>query len=147
MAIKIRKVSRFSKRTFEAVLRLLPQLTDDPGVLTEQLFKSILTSGSSHLFIAELDNKKIAGMFTIGIYNSPTGKKVWIEDVVVEKSHRGNGIGKKMMLYAIDYSGSLGAKDVRLTSRPSRIAANELYRSLGFLQYETNFYKYLLVYD
>jgi ribosomal protein S18 acetylase RimI-like enzyme len=91
-----------------------------------------------------VDNKQIAGMLTIGTYKTPTGIKVWIEDVVVDELQRGKGVGKELMLFAISYSKSLGAKDVRLTSRPSRIEANELYSKLGFRKYETNFYKYVL---
>jgi len=83
-------------------------------------------------------------MLSIGTYKTPTGIKVWIEDVVVDESYRGKGIGKELMNFAVNYSKSLGAKDVRLTSRPSRIAANKLYSKLGFKKYETNFYKYML---
>ena len=81
-------------------------------------------------------------MLTIAVYKTPSGIKVWIEDVAVDEAHRGKGIGKELMLAAIDYSKSLGSKDIRLTSRPSRIAANELYLKLGFKKYETNFYRY-----
>jgi ribosomal protein S18 acetylase RimI-like enzyme len=35
-----------------------------------------------------------------------------------------------------------GAKTVELTSRPSREAANRLYRRLGFEIRETNVYRY-----
>jgi ribosomal protein S18 acetylase RimI-like enzyme len=142
--MEIKKINRFRERAFEAVSRLLPQLSSDAELLTRQYFKSILASESIHLFIAELDNKQICGMLTIATYKTPSGIKVWIEDVVVDESYRGMGIGKELMLFAIDYSKSLGAKDVRLTSRPSRIAANELYLKLGFKRYVTNCYKYLL---
>jgi ribosomal protein S18 acetylase RimI-like enzyme len=83
-------------------------------------------------------------MLTIGTCLTPSGAKVWIEDVVVDEAQRGKGIGKEMMLFAINYSKALGAESVSLTSRPSRIAANELYQKIGFKQYETNVYKYLL---
>jgi ribosomal protein S18 acetylase RimI-like enzyme len=142
--MEIKKITRFNKRTFEAVSRLLPQLSSEPELLTEQYFKSILASRAVHFFIAVLDNKQIAGMLTIGTYTTPTGIKVWIEDVVVDESQRGKGIGKELMFFAIEYSKSLGAKDIRLTSRPSRIAANELYRNLGFEKYETNIYRYCI---
>jgi len=49
-----------------------------------------------------------------------------------------------MMLFAIEYARSAGAKAVDLTSKPSRIAANQLYRKTGFLLRETNVYRYLL---
>ena len=141
--MEIKKITRFNERTFEAVSRLLPQLSSEAVLLSRQYFKSILASESIHFFIAELDKKQIAGMLTIATYKTPSGIKVWIEDVVVDQSLRGKGIGKELMLFAIDYSRSLGAKDIRLTSRPSRIAANELYLKLGFKKYETNFYRYL----
>jgi ribosomal protein S18 acetylase RimI-like enzyme len=142
--MEIKRIRRFSRRTFEAVAGLLPQLSPDAALLTREYFKDILKSDGTHLFLAELDDKQIAGMLTIGAYSTPTGIKVWIEDVVVNEPYRGKGIGKELMLFAISYSKSLRAKDVRLTSRPARIAANELYSKLGFRRYETNFYKYLL---
>jgi ribosomal protein S18 acetylase RimI-like enzyme len=142
--MEIKRINRFSERAFDAVSMLLPQLSPDAELLTRQDFKSILASGNIHFFIAELEKKQIVGMLTIASYKTPSGIKVWIEDVVVDESQRGKGIGKDFMLFAIGYSKSLGAKDIRLTSRPSRIAANELYLKLGFKKYETNFYKYLL---
>ncbi|MGC1390872.1 MAG: GNAT family N-acetyltransferase [Bacteroidales bacterium] len=140
--MKIKKIDRFSERVYQAVLRLIPQLSSDADLSDKQYFKSILSSENSHFFIAELDNKRIAGMLTIGSYRIPTGIKVWIEDVVVDETQRGKGIGKELMLHAIKYSGSLGAKTVGLTSRPSRASANRLYQKMGFVRYETNVYKY-----
>jgi ribosomal protein S18 acetylase RimI-like enzyme len=105
-------------------------------------FKEILKSKKTHLFIAELNKKQIAGMLTIGTYDIPTGTKVWIEDVVVDESQRGKGIGRALTLFAIDFAKSKGYKAIELTSRPSRIAANQLYRNMGFVLRETNVYRY-----
>jgi ribosomal protein S18 acetylase RimI-like enzyme len=142
--MKIKKIKRFSVRVYEAVLSLLPQLASEADLPTKEYFESILKSDNIHFFIAELDNKQIVGMITVGTYRIPSGTKVWIEDVVVDESQRGKGIGKELILHAINYSGSLGAKSVGLTSRPSRTSANRLYQKLGFVRYETNVYKYLL---
>ena len=142
--MEIKKIKRFSERAFEAISRLMPQLSPDSELITRSYFKSILASENVHFFIAGLQNKQIAGMLTIGTYKTPTGIKVWIEDVVVDESIRGKGIGKELMLFAIEYSKSLGAKDIKLTSRPARVEANELYKKLGFKKYETNFYRYQL---
>ena len=142
--MKIKKINRFSERVFEAVLKLLPQLAPDTDLPARQYVEDILTSENIHFFIAELDNKQIIGMLTIGTYDILTGKKVWIEDVVVDESQRGKGFGKEMVKFAIEYSETLGAASVALTSRPSRVEANELYKKLGFVLHETNVYKYLL---
>jgi ribosomal protein S18 acetylase RimI-like enzyme len=142
--MKIERVNKISDRVFEAVLRLLPQLAPDADLPSKEYFKSILASENIHFFTGELDDKRIVAMLTIGTYNIPSGTKVWIEDVVVDESQRGKGLGEELMLFAIDYSKSLGTGSVSLTSRPSRIAANRLYQKLGFVQYATNVYKYLL---
>lgn len=140
--MKIRKVKRFNVKIFKAVNRLLPQLDKDAGLMTEEKFRSILLSGSTHFFIAETEDKEIAGMLSAVLYLIPTGTKFWIEDVVVDEAYRGKGIGKDMMLTAIAFAKSEGAKSVDLTSRPDRVAANKLYRELGFLLRETNVYRY-----
>jgi GNAT superfamily N-acetyltransferase len=83
-------------------------------------------------------------MLTIAVCNIPTGVKVWIEDVVVDESQRGKGIGMELMNTAINFAITLGAKSVELTSRPSRIEANKLYLKMGFVLRETNVYRYHL---
>jgi ribosomal protein S18 acetylase RimI-like enzyme len=140
--MEIKKINRFNKRVFEAVLRLLPQVASDAVLPTERYFRSILAADNIHFFIAERENKEIVGMLTIGTINLTSGLKVWIEDVIVDESQRGKGYGQELILFAINYSRSLGAKSVGLTSRPSRIAANKLYQKLGFIKYETNVYRY-----
>jgi len=142
--MKIGRIKRFNEKVFEAVLRLLPQLDPDAVLPDKEYFESILASENIHFFTGELDDNRIVAMFTIGTYNTPSGTKVWIEDVVVDESQRGKGFGEEMMLFAIDYSKSLGAGSISLTSRPSRTAANKLYQKIGFKQYETNVHKYLL---
>jgi ribosomal protein S18 acetylase RimI-like enzyme len=143
--MKIKKVNRYSRRVFDAVLKLLPQLDPDSQFPDEERFRSILQSKNTHFFIAELDNKEIAGILTLVTYDIPSGRKVWIEDVVVDESQRGKGYGRELMLSAISFGKSTGAKSIELTSRPSRIAANQLYRQLGFVIRETNVYRYSLL--
>jgi len=140
--MKITRVTRFSTRIFKAVNRLLPQLDKNAELITEEKFRSILLSGSTHFFIAETADKEIAGMLSAVVYLIPTGTKFWIEDVVVDEAYRGKGIGRDLMKRAIEYAGSSGARSVDLTSRPDRVEANKLYRELGFLLRETNVYRY-----
>ena len=57
---------------------------------------------------------------------------------------RGHGVGEALNRAAIEEARSRGAITVELTSRPSREAANRLYRRLGFEQRETNVYRYTI---
>ena len=140
--MKIRRVNRFSKRVFNAIVRLLPQLAPGSELPSEEKFRSILKSKDNYCFVAEPDKGIIAGILTLVTYKTVTGTKFWIEDVVVDEAHRGKGAGKALMLHAIDFAESMGAKTIDLTSRPFRIAANKLYRQLGFVRRKTNVYRY-----
>lgn len=142
--MKILEIKRYSKRIFKAVNHLLPQLDPGAGILKETDLKLILKSSGTHLFAAITDEKEITGILIAVIYQIPSGTKFWIEDVVVDEAYRGRGIGKKLMLHAMDFARSQGAKAVDLTSRPSRIAANRLYVEMGFNLRETNVYRYSL---
>ena len=83
-------------------------------------------------------------VLTLVLFRIPTGLRAWIEDVVVDASARGAGVGEALNRFALDQARSAGATTVDLTSRPSREAANRLYRRLGFVQRETNVYRYEL---
>ena len=50
-------------------------------------------------------------------------------------------MGEALNRAAIDRARAAGATTVDLTSRPSREAANRLYRRLGFEQRATNVYR------
>ena len=83
----------------------------------------------------------ILGSLTLAIFRIPTGLRAWIEDVVVDGSARGRGVGEALNRAAMDRAREVGATTVDLTSRPSREAANRLYRRLGFEQRATNVYR------
>jgi len=84
------------------------------------------------------------GSLTLVLFRIPTGLRAWIEDVVVDESARGKGVGQLMNEAAIAYARNAGAKTVDLTSRPSRDVANRLYQRLGFKKRDTNVYRYVL---
>ena len=51
---------------------------------------------------------------------------------------RGRGLGRKVMEKTLAALKAMDVRHVELTSRPSRVAAQALYRSLGFTQRKTN---------
>ena len=130
----------FEMAHYKAVCRLLRQLTTRDVVLSEEGYNELVASPSSKLFLLLRDDE-VVGMLTVGMYASPTGTKAWIEDVVVDEAMRGRSIGRLLVNSAIEYAKTLGGGTLMLTSRPSREAANALYRSCGFVFKETNNYK------
>ena len=95
----------------------------------------------SVLFAARVDSR-VVGLLTLVVFRIPTAVRAWIEDVVVDESARGKGVGEALNRAALDEARRRGAKTVDLTSRPSRAAANRLYQRIGFVARETNVYRY-----
>ena len=62
----------------------------------------------------------------------------------MDESARRRGVGELLCRTAIDRARSAGARNVDLTSRSERKAANRLYQRLGFSLRETNLYRYAL---
>ena len=124
----------------EPVNRLLAQLSSSGACIDAEQLKALVECGASHLFLAKYKGE-VVGMLTLGEYLAPTGRKMWIEDVVVDAAARGLSIGRAMVDHSIGYAKGLGGGALMLTSRPSRVAANNLYRSCEFEQKETNVYK------
>jgi ribosomal protein S18 acetylase RimI-like enzyme len=84
------------------------------------------------------------GSLTLAMFRIPTGVRAWIEDVVVDESARGRGVGEALTQEALGRARAAGARTVELTSRPSREAANRLYLRLGFEVRDTNVYRFSL---
>ena len=122
------------------LLGLMKELTAELTVTRQQQQRSVAAPGT-RIFIAENDEKHIVGCATLCVFESPTGRKASVEDVVVLPAYRGQGIGRTLLQRIIDFAGSkLSPIDLRLTSNPSRTEANAMYQALGFVQRDTNVY-------
>ena len=139
--MKIEEVIEYTDNLHSGLNELLPQLSSSASPLSESELREIISSESSHLLIVKEDGSYL-GSLTLAIFRIPTGKRAWIEDVVVSEDARGKGVGRALMDHAVNLANTLGAKTIDLTSRPSREAANALYKKVGFKVRETNVYRY-----
>lgn len=138
----IERVTSVSPELVEALLRLVPQLTDNSPPPSESDLARLLESESSALVVARHPDEggRIVGAGSLGIYRVPTGVRAVIEDIVVDSSVRGLGIGEAITRRLMDLAKAAGARGVSLTSNPARRAANRLYLRLGFTLRQTNSY-------
>ncbi len=143
MAVEIRECTEVTSDVVAAFERLIPQLsTSNPPPTAEQLAE-IAASPATVLLLAH-EGDRILGSLTLAVFRIPTGLRAWIEDVVVDEAARGRGVGDALNRAAVDHARRVGARTVDLTSRPSREAANRLYRRIGFVERDTNVYRYSL---
>lgn len=132
----IRPITEVTEALREALARLLPQLTPGTALPGDEALRRLVAGGPSALFAAWRDGR-IAGMLTLAWYDAPSGRKAWIEDVVVDASARGCGLGEALVEAGMRHAASIGAGRVSLTSNPARTAARALYRKMGFEAAET----------
>ncbi|MGN1254611.1 MAG: GNAT family N-acetyltransferase [Prevotella sp.] len=130
-------LTRASDDDVQKINHLLGLLTTHAQPVDVERLKEICQH--SMLLVAREENS-IIGMLSLCHSVTPTRSKWLIEDVVVDESARGKGIGRRLISEAIDCIKANGGGQIELTSRPARIAANKLYQSIGFEKKETNVY-------
>lgn len=140
--MQIELVTQADEELYEAFQRLVPQLTNNNPPPSLNDLADLVRDASSTLMVARSDQGKIVGALTLTVYRVPTGIRSIIEDVIVDTSARGQGIGDALMKYAINLAREKGAQNISLTSNPMREAANRLYLRVGFKKRETNAYQY-----
>jgi ribosomal protein S18 acetylase RimI-like enzyme len=139
--MQIDLVHQADDELYEAFQRLVPQLTNNNPPPTREHLSALIQEPASTLMIARSDDGQIVGALTLTVYRVPTGIRSIIEDVIVDISARGQGIGDALMVRAIEIAKEKGASNITLTSNPLRVAANKLYVKLGFEKRETNAYQ------
>lgn len=144
--MEITQVTQVTDELVAAFARLIPQLSSSNPPPTRDELTELVASPATILFIAreEARGGEIAGALTLALFRIPTGRRAWIEDVIVDAASRGQGIGEALCRAALEHARQAGAATVDLTSRPSREAANRLYQRMGFERRETNVYRYNL---
>lgn len=141
MNLTITRVETITPELLAAFKRLIPQLTKASVPTREELQK--LIDSPSVLILAQADGE-IVGAAALGVFRTPSGVHAHVEDVIVDESMRGQGIGDELVNHLLQIAREMGLKGVSLTCNPRRVAANALYQKMGFQKWETNVYWYEL---
>lgn len=117
---------------------LLKQLNPAALPVSFPKIKKVMKTG---IIITLRNDGVLIGMGTLIPMNKLFSFCGSIEDVIVEKSYRSQGLGKKILQLLIKKSKTIGMKFVDLTSSPERKKANKLYSLSGFERRKTNVYR------
>ena len=136
--MRIEQVTEADEALVGTIARLLPQLTEarTPPTL-EQLRDTV---ANQTLLVARDEEGRVVGTLTLVLYRVSSGLKGRIEDVIVDGSARGQGIGEALTREGMRRAGEAGVLMLELTSMPYRQSANRLYKRLGFVRKPTNVY-------
>lgn len=124
----------------DAFARLLPQLSRSARPLDHEAIARMLAHDANTVFVARVDGA-IVGALTLVMVPIPSGLRARIEDVVVDESARGHGVGAALTRAAVDLARSSEARTIDLTSRPDRDSAGRLYERLGFRVRDSRLYR------
>ncbi len=138
----IHPVTSITPELISACERLIPQLTRAPVPTGDEL--QALIDSPSRLIVARSPGETgpIVGAACLGVFRTPSGLHAHIEDVIVDKSARGQGLGEALVNALLQIARETGFKGVSLTCNPRRVAANQLYKKMGFKEWKTNTYWY-----
>ncbi|MFF0866533.1 GNAT family N-acetyltransferase [Nonomuraea sp. NPDC003560] len=123
---------------FEHIVGLYRQLQpDDPEVVDGSdaaVFRQILASPALRLFVLELDGAVVATTYLNVIPNLTRSASPYavIENVIVEASRRGTGVGKQIMAATLQAAWEAGCYKAMLMTSSRRPATHAFYRACGF---------------
>jgi GNAT superfamily N-acetyltransferase len=137
---------KFRQATREDLPEIVRMLTDDfLGAQRERFesplsdsyikaFEEIAADKNNELVVAELDGAVVG---TLQITFTPSisfqgGKRATVESVRVDAKYRGQGIGKQLMLWAIERARAENCFALQLTTNADRKDAHRFYENLGF---------------
>lgn len=97
-------------------------------------FREIDADPNNELIVAENDGVVIGTLQLIIIpsLSYQGGKRSSVESVRVDTKFRGEGIGKRLMVWAIERAKEKGCISMHLTSHGERKDAHRFYQQLGF---------------
>ena len=97
-------------------------------------FEEIAADKNNELVVAEADGA-IVGTLQLTLTPSVSfqgGKRATVESVRVDAPYRGQGIGRALMLYAIERAKEENCISMQLTTNAERADAHRFYENLGF---------------
>ena len=141
----IMKIIRSPKETdLKIINNLLYQLDVNCQRKTHNFIKKIFQQKNVKIIGIYKNNQpqSLIAMIFLIFYQTFSGYRCRIEDLVVDKNERGKGLGKKLLKEAIKIVKTKRVEFIELTSRPERKVANILYQKMGFKIKKTNVYRY-----
>ncbi|RKR91546.1 acetyltransferase (GNAT) family protein [Micromonospora pisi] len=123
---------------FEQIIHLYRQLHPGDPVLEDgsdaAAFEQILGTPALRLFVLELDGVVVATTYLNVIPNITRSASPYavIENVVVEESRRGTGLGRQIMAGTLQAAWDAGCYKAMLMTASREPATHAFYRACGF---------------
>ena len=124
----------------DAIARLTAQLGYDvePAAVRDRLTR-ILPRPASAFLVAEVDDLVVGWLHVVVWEYIELEPFAMVAGLVVDRAHRGRGIGRRLMTEAERWATAQGCTIVRLWSSEARTGAHRFYRRLGYAHVKTQY--------
>ncbi|ODB86261.1 hypothetical protein A3195_11545 [Candidatus Thiodiazotropha endoloripes] len=97
-------------------------------------------SESAEIFVVRNDNQGVVAMATLQLVVSTAegGLVAWLEDLVVDADHRGQGIGELLLSHINQWLENRGVKRVQLVADRDNRLALDFYKKQGWQEINLN---------
>jgi GNAT superfamily N-acetyltransferase len=146
------RVREAAAADLEALMGLYEQLSGplrepvpEPAPNPREVIAQILADQARSLLVGELDGRLAGTVDVLIAANLTHHAQPWalVENVVVAEGARRRGVGRALMLRAIELAREAGCYKVNLISGDERLGAHDFYRRLGFEAIGQGFKAYL----
>lgn len=133
-------IRRAEESDLPAIGKLLEDLIDamvntegiDTGIAVKNC-ERLLNNASSHILVAAREGTPVGFInFTVRqtiLHHSPSGL---IDELVVAEEYRGKGVGRQLVLAAIEKCRELECCEVEVSTEKTNLKAGEFYKQCGF---------------
>ena len=141
--VRVEAATEATPEVHAALARLLPQLNSELPVPTMERLQAVIADPAVTLLLAK-EGDEVVGTATVVVYTAPFWIKARLDEVVVDESARGKGVGAALVNACLAIARERGAQVAELQSGVQRDAANRLYPRVGFKRRESNLYRIVL---
>jgi len=118
------------------LIELINTLDNSQGFTTQKIIDNchlLINRTDSHLLVAKID-EIVVGLINFSLRQTATapGTTGLIDELIVSKDYRGQGIGKKLVSAAINKCRQLGCCELEVSTEKTNTKAREFYKRCGF---------------
>jgi GNAT superfamily N-acetyltransferase len=137
--ILIRKAKKSDLPVMGKLLaELVNALNDSEGIdigIALKTCEHLLNDANSHFLVAEMEGSPVGFInFTVRqtiLHRSPSAL---IDELVVAKECQGKGVGKQLVLVAVEKCKQLGCCEVEVSTETTNVKARKFYKKCGFTE-------------
>ncbi|MHB1864705.1 MAG: GNAT family N-acetyltransferase [Candidatus Saccharimonadales bacterium] len=130
----VERITEITAEVFEAANRLAPQLESPSQVnITEAYLQRIVDNPEYHWLMARrTDDSRLIGMACLIMLPFPTNIRTTLENVVVDKDTRQQGVGTALCEEAKRIALEQGANGIRAAAAKTNVASKSMLEKAGF---------------